>query len=355
MKKAISCRIGDLCGVVTVLTAICLASLIVSCFNEDKPTKQQQQAKNPVAHFDIYPVGGPYVAGDTLTFDASDSYDPQSKPLTYSWNFGDTTSHEDRICEYVYLTEGKYTVTLRVQNSLGYADTSIKYLNILAPQIPLNKPVARFKIIPLNNSFHADDTLQFDASDSYDPLSKPLTYSWDLGDGIKSQEKVFNHSYTKEGAYRVMLAVTNTTAETDTCEAYLYIHPGFPRTLIDKVEVTEKCTTVLGIVDRDFKITTWFTLRHFPDPYVYIKVEVREADGTNIHCFPWGENCFDREVEVRVASDPFTFSKEFAYDAALSWPDESAMIIASIWRDKTMSESLLAIDTTIAHYPNCKK
>ena len=57
----------------------------------------------------------------------------------------------------------------------------------------------------------AHDSLLFDASQSANPDGKPLSYVWDLGDGItRTGEKVL-HSYGEEGEYVVRLAVSDGT------------------------------------------------------------------------------------------------------------------------------------------------
>jgi PKD repeat protein len=57
----------------------------------------------------------------------------------------------------------------------------------------------------------AHDSLLFDASLSTDDDREPLSYAWDLGDGItRTGEKVL-HSYDDEGAYVVRLAVSDGT------------------------------------------------------------------------------------------------------------------------------------------------
>jgi len=325
--------------------------LIVSCSDNDKVTKSQTSlppSAKPVAHFEIDPVGGPYYAGDTLTFDASASYDPQSDSLIYFWNLGDGTESDERICVHIYTAEGRFKIMLVVKNSAGYADTCTKHLNISPPSRPLDKPVARFRIIPLNNSFHAEDTLKFDASESYDPQADPLIYYWDLGDGTNSNEEVFLHSYEKEGFYPVVLIVEDTQGYADTCIVGLNILEPFPRAIIDSVDVLmEKKGFPFPV--RYFYVTSWFTLRHFPNAIIYLKLQIREIDGGWPSVHPP-----DTFQEMRVRSDamPFTSFEEFTYGALTGalWPKDSAMVITSIWRDKSMSEWLVTIDTTIAHY-----
>jgi hypothetical protein len=55
----------------------------------------------------------------------------------------------------------------------------------------------------------AHDSLLFDASQSVDADGEPLSYVWDLGDGITRNGEKILHSYGEEGAYAVRLAVSD--------------------------------------------------------------------------------------------------------------------------------------------------
>jgi hypothetical protein len=69
-------------------------------------------------------AGGPYsgVVGSPISFDGSGSLDPDSDPLTYSWDFGDGSLFgTGEMVSHVYATNGTYVVSLTVND--GTADS----------------------------------------------------------------------------------------------------------------------------------------------------------------------------------------------------------------------------------------
>lgn len=69
--------------------------------------------------FDWPPVadaGGPYNADveEEITFDATQSFDPEGSIISYHWDFGDETSDTGSIVAHEYSERGLYTVTLTV-------------------------------------------------------------------------------------------------------------------------------------------------------------------------------------------------------------------------------------------------
>ncbi|MFA6215839.1 MAG: lamin tail domain-containing protein [Patescibacteria group bacterium] len=72
-------------------------------------------------------IAGPKEAqvGEIITFDASDSFDPQNRPLNFSWDFGDGRKDAGIIVNQIYFQPGEYELSLTAE-ALNQASTTEK-------------------------------------------------------------------------------------------------------------------------------------------------------------------------------------------------------------------------------------
>jgi PKD repeat protein len=82
----------------------------------------------PVASFTFSPLT-PY-AGETVTFNASDSYDPDGTIVSYFWDFGDGTNGTGETTTHSFADTGTYPVTLNVTDNDGLTDTTSADVNV---------------------------------------------------------------------------------------------------------------------------------------------------------------------------------------------------------------------------------
>jgi len=139
--------------------------------------------------------------GDTIVFNASQSYDPDGNITSYIWDFGDSETAEGVIVNHTYEGYGIYNVTLKViddKDAYGLKTLSIK---IPAP------PVAQYNYTP--STVLEGEPILFNALSSYDPDGEIIGYCWDFGDGTSSMEPVVNHTFMEPGVYNVSLTVTD--------------------------------------------------------------------------------------------------------------------------------------------------
>ena len=81
---------------------------------------------NPVAEFAFSPER-PH-AGETVTFDASASYDPDGEIVKYEWDFDDdgVTDAQGKVVEWVFSQAGTYPVRLTVTDNDGFKSSLTK-------------------------------------------------------------------------------------------------------------------------------------------------------------------------------------------------------------------------------------
>jgi PKD repeat protein len=223
----------------------------------------------PVASFTYSPTEP--MVDETVTFDASASYDPDGTIESYEWNFGDGGTGTGVVTTHTYNTAGTYTVTLTVTDDDGLTDTATSDVTVSPPE--LQPPVASFTFSP--TSPLVDETVTFDASASYDPDGTIVSYDWDFGDGLSDTGEIVTHAYSAAGTYTVTLTVTDNDGLTDTITkdivvsappaTVIYVDPstvsanpgGYFTINIDIADVTDlyswqvKLRWTLGLLDID--------------------------------------------------------------------------------------------------------
>jgi PKD repeat protein len=144
--------------------------------------------------------------GEPVAFDASMSVDWDGALVRHRWDFGDGTSADGEQVLHSFEQPGVYEVRLAVTDDSGArcaTSTDVARVHVNAPPLA----VAGGDRGGFVGGAH--DGLLFDASQSADADGRPLSYVWDLGDGItRTGEKVL-HSYGEEGEYVVRLAVSD--------------------------------------------------------------------------------------------------------------------------------------------------
>ncbi len=87
----------------------------------------------PVVDFNTYPA---YPAPQqSISFDASTSYDPDGTITGYSWKFGDLTTGSGLLVQHSYAVRGLYNVTLTATDNNGTDTSAWKLLQVEIPEI----------------------------------------------------------------------------------------------------------------------------------------------------------------------------------------------------------------------------
>jgi large repetitive protein len=146
--------------------------------------------------------------GQPVIFDGLASHDADGALTAFAWDFGDGATAEGEQVTHVFETAGVYQVLLSVTDDSGAScgtTSDVARVWVNAP------PLAVAGSDKDGFVGGAYDHLLFDASASTDADGEPLSFLWDLGDGVtRSGEKVL-HAYTEPGEYAVRLGVADGT------------------------------------------------------------------------------------------------------------------------------------------------
>ncbi|MBF0298267.1 MAG: PKD domain-containing protein [Oligoflexia bacterium] len=151
-----------------------------------------------------------------ITFNASESRDPEKQISNYQWNFGDgtTTTTADPILSHTYNVEGVFNASVTVVDSKG--KSSVASITITAID-PNKKPVAAVDsniqtgMLPL--------VVTFSAGRSHDLDGNIVNYAWNFGDGksvAASTSPTIIHTFENIGTYNTVLTVTDNLGKTAT-------------------------------------------------------------------------------------------------------------------------------------------
>ncbi len=192
--------------------------------------------KRPVAVF-TYSPAQPLV-NEVVTFNASLSTPNGGTIISYAWRFGDGATGTGVIVNHTYSSFGNYSVTLNVTDSEGLFDVCQQTVRVLI------NPVANFTYSPATPV--VNETVTFNASASYDPDFRIVSYRWDFGDSNVTtvDYPIITHAYGAAGTYNVTLTVTDTDSLTGqkskliTIYSFLYVHD------VAIVNVTPSATNV---------------------------------------------------------------------------------------------------------------
>ena len=153
----------------------------------------------PTAAFSYAPPAP--LVGETVTFDATASTDPDSAIASYAWDFGDGSRGTGRIATHPYARFGSFSVSLTVVGGDGLDATAVRVLRIQV------RPSASFTYSPARPL--EGQPVAFDASGSSDSDGTISSYAWQFGDATTGSGKVLSHTYGLFGTYTVRLTVTD--------------------------------------------------------------------------------------------------------------------------------------------------
>jgi PKD repeat protein len=146
--------------------------------------------------------------------------DPEGKPLTYKWEFGDGSgSALGDEAEHTYLTKGTYTAKLTVTDQGG--ETATKEFTITVADPPGNRaPVVEAAAVPAAGQAPLAVLL---TANGIDPDGDALTYAWDFGDGTTGKGRRARHTYTQVGTFEATVTASDGKGGTATATVEIVV------------------------------------------------------------------------------------------------------------------------------------
>jgi PKD repeat protein len=160
--------------------------------------------------------------GDTISFDGSDSYDPEDgSPTSWGWEFDGDDDYNDSpfiVAQYTYDTAGDYTVDLKVTDKNGAFDTLDVPISILIVPVGTNFPPEAVGEVDCAFPLIGQMVHFTDNSTDLDGTVVKWEWNWDDGTGYHdytSTQGNITHAFSEEGINQVTLQVTDNLGATD--------------------------------------------------------------------------------------------------------------------------------------------
>ncbi|MHC4103560.1 MAG: S8 family serine peptidase, partial [Planctomycetota bacterium] len=157
------------------------------------------------------------INGTTIFITSIDETESYGGITTWTWDFGDGTTSNERNPAHTYQDIGSYTVRLNVVGPGGSdSKTRFEYVKVTM----YSAPVANFSVKPRSGS----DPLAVQFTDT--STGRVSSWLWDFSDGTTSTQQNPNHTYKNVGSYKVSLTVTGPGgSDSKTEESYIQVTP----------------------------------------------------------------------------------------------------------------------------------
>ncbi len=143
----------------------------------------------------------------TVNFSGSGSTDPNSDPLTYSWNFGDGATGSGITASHTYSSAGPYTATLAVSDGRGGSDTATVGVMVGSP------PAGTISTPATGAKYNAGNTISFSgtATDAQDGELPASAFRWT----VVFHHNTHTHPFQQFNGVKSGSFVIPTTGETE--------------------------------------------------------------------------------------------------------------------------------------------
>jgi len=195
--------------------------------------------KPPYANFTVYPVHP--IVNEIIMFNDT-SFDYDGSIVSWSWNFGDSSTSSSQDTTHHYTDAGIYPVTLTVTDNDSATDSKTAYVFVTTDPFDPNNltdgPTADFSYSISGNTVTFTDTSTDDGT--------IVNWTWDLGDGNVSYSQNPVHSYSI-AEFTVTLTVTDDDGFSDSVSKGTY-KPSL--TVTYRIGMTDTATKSITVYDR---------------------------------------------------------------------------------------------------------
>lgn len=183
--------------------------------------------------------------GMTTTFTDSSVTSNGNAIVKWTWDFGDSTSQTFTAppFQHQYDSVGDYDVKLVVEDASGCRDSITKREFVKVSSVKADWST-------LGRTCPGSATKFINKSQS----DLPLTYLWDFGNGVLSNEESPLYAYPDSGLYTVKLKITDLVGCTDSLEKIDVVHVALPKASFDANNLISYCTPF----EARFRNTSYF-------------------------------------------------------------------------------------------------
>ena len=142
------------------------------------------------------------LTGVEVSFDGSNSTDPENQIAEHIWSFGDGGSAKGAKVKHAYADDGWYVVRLTVVDQDGASASTELLVTIF------NRPPGASASAQVSEALTGEN-FNLSSEGTSDPDGRPLWYAWDLGDGEVAYGPTATHAYADSGTYTITLTVTD--------------------------------------------------------------------------------------------------------------------------------------------------
>jgi len=203
-----------------------LWSLIIKASDSSTPPNSGSATKavtfqdhSPRASFTSSTPSAPTL--NSISFNATSSYDPDGTIVSWSWSFGDGATGTGSTVTHAFSSAGIYTASLTVTDNSGS-------IGLASSQVTITDRAPSVSSTPSSTAAYTGKTITLSITAS-DPDGTVSTVKVDWGDGttdtLTGAATSDSHAYNAAGTYTIALTVTDNSGSIGSASSQVSIQP----------------------------------------------------------------------------------------------------------------------------------